>query len=497
MTNGFSDGGSGGGAPPGGSGFGAPPSGYGTPPSSVPFGQSGAFGPTPGGQPQGSFGQPQSSFGQPQGSPPTGAPQGFGAPQGSPPTGAPQGFGAPPGFGASPGFGAPPGFGAAPPPGVSHGFGAPPTFNPGGFGASGPTFTAPTGGLGFGRLVASGCITALVALGGVTFSVYRIWSSGSGSAGFPAMRPPGTAASAPVDPDDALGAKLDKYIEDCVNIFSPRAIDSRSRYLSWADAESGPTGQERVVYGVYTFPIEPSRCTAAITAAAAMPPQDARLEAAATAYGQALDALAPILVEADTYYSRQNYRDDAMAQGRTLHPRLMTAFDGFMKANSDFRGVIDELGNERETRLLARIANVPAQRPWFLILTSLRSAKRLVRIVDESQVDERGTITGLEPTTLASAVAEVERDVDALRAFASTNAQAMSPYSMYSSYERECNEFVIAAKELSRRVQANRRFDDSEMHIIAEMNMGETVSGSPMQVADGYDELVSAFNNLN
>ena len=38
----------------------------------------------------------------------------------------------------------------------------------------------------------------------------------------------------------------------CVNRLSARAYDSRKRYFSWA-AQSGPTGHERIIYGLYTI----------------------------------------------------------------------------------------------------------------------------------------------------------------------------------------------------------------------------------------------------
>jgi hypothetical protein len=116
------------------------------------------------------------------------------------------------------------------------------------------------------------------------------------------------AAAATLPP----AAKMNAYVE-CVNRLSERAYDSRKRYFSWA-AQSGPTGRERIIYGTYTI-YDTSGCRKNVGMANAMEPHDAALEAAATAYVDAVSKLEPLLKEADDYYSAENYKDDKMATG--------------------------------------------------------------------------------------------------------------------------------------------------------------------------------------
>ena len=59
---------------------------------------------------------------------------------------------------------------------------------------------------------------------------------------------PGGPAAAQTPPSIA---KINAYV-GCINRLSARAFQSRSRYFSWA-AKSGPTGQERIIYGTYTI----------------------------------------------------------------------------------------------------------------------------------------------------------------------------------------------------------------------------------------------------
>src|SRR5689334_234000 len=86
--------------------------------------------------------------------------------------------------------------------------------------------------------------------------------------------------------------KLNAYV-GCINRLSSRALESRARYFSWAP-KAGPTGKERIIYGLYTI-YDTADCQKKAEAANALEPRDAALEAAATAYVTAVTTLAPLL----------------------------------------------------------------------------------------------------------------------------------------------------------------------------------------------------------
>ncbi|MBN9008561.1 MAG: YiiG family protein, partial [Rhizobiales bacterium] len=136
---------------------------------------------------------------------------------------------------------------------------------------------------------------------------------------------PAVAQQAPSE-SAQLTEKLNAYI-GCINRLSERSYDSRRRYFSWA-AKSGPTGKERIIYGTYTI-YDTTDCKKNVEKANALEPHDAALEASATAYATAVGQLEPLLKEADDYYSQENYKDDKMAKGKALHPRLVAAWDAF------------------------------------------------------------------------------------------------------------------------------------------------------------------------
>ena len=89
----------------------------------------------------------------------------------------------------------------------------------------------------------------------------------------------------PSPPPSQLTEKLNAYV-GCINRLSERSYQSRSRYFSWAK-QSGPTGKERIIYGTYTI-YDTSDCKKSVEKANALEPRDAALEAAASAYADAV-----------------------------------------------------------------------------------------------------------------------------------------------------------------------------------------------------------------
>ena len=121
----------------------------------------------------------------------------------------------------------------------------------------------------------------------------------------------------------SLTEKINAYV-GCINRLSERSYDSLRRYFEWV-GKNGPTGKERIIYGTYTI-YDTADCVKNVEKANALEPRDAEIEAAATAYAKAVAKLAPLLKEADDYYSQENYKDDRMAKGKALHPLLVAAW---------------------------------------------------------------------------------------------------------------------------------------------------------------------------
>jgi hypothetical protein len=157
-------------------------------------------------------------------------------------------------------------------------------------------------------------------------------------------------ASAPSSGDDMkLAQKISAYI-DCINRHSNWTLGSRERYLDWVkDAKRGPTGREPVIYGLYPL-FDASSCREGIEKAARLPPAAPEIEQSAAAWIETFANLDTIVTEANTYYELENYKDDRMAKGKSMHPQLMDAFARFDGANDALYGKVvttQDLPNDR------------------------------------------------------------------------------------------------------------------------------------------------------
>ena len=173
----------------------------------------------------------------------------------------------------------------------------------------------------------------------------------------------------------SFAKKVQPYI-GCLNRLTERAIQSRSRYLSWAD-KSGPTGREKIVYGLYTL-YDPADCNRGISGANETEPHDAALEEAGTAFMSSLMALTPLVKEAADYYEQGDYKDDKMAKGQ-LHPRLMAAWDSFLAANGRLRDAVERINEQVQLEALARIEQTEGRKTRYFALTLMIKAKAAVR----------------------------------------------------------------------------------------------------------------------
>src|SRR5262249_45706762 len=166
---------------------------------------------------------------------------------------------------------------------------------------------------------------------------------------------------------------------------SERAYDSRARYFSWV-GKNGPTGKERIIYGTYTI-YDTSDCRKNVEKANGLEPRDAELEAAASAYAQAVTALEPLLKETDDYYRQEDYKDDRMAKGRALHPRLIAAWDAFASADKALRTGVETINDRRAAERVAAIEAKEGRTARYHVEVLMMQAKRLARALDADKPD--------------------------------------------------------------------------------------------------------------
>src|SRR6185437_3310184 len=273
--------------------------------------------------------------------------------------------------------------------------------------------------------------------------------------------------------------KLNAYV-GCINRLSARAYDSRSRYFSWA-AKSGPTGRERIIYGLYTI-YDTSDCKKNVEKANALEPHDAALEAAASAYAEAVGKLEPLLKEADDYYSREDYKDDKMAKGKALHPRLVAAWDAFAGADQKLRGEVDAINDRRALEKLAEIEQSEGKKARYYVEALMIQAKRVLRAQDTAKPDV---------AALTRAIADYEETVKGAEPFSGSGLARDKIGSIFISNAKS---YLVTAKQLMRRIRDHVPYSAGDRMMLGNAMSGWMVEGSPPRLLRDYNQLVDAYN---
>ncbi|MFV0678711.1 YiiG family protein [Ottowia sp.] len=303
----------------------------------------------------------------------------------------------------------------------------------------------------------------------------------------PAAAPAAPAAPAPevVDSAQVISDKLNAYIK-CYNGVNQSAQRSIERYASWVkNMDTGPTGQESIVYGLDTLASSAvSNCKDDITAAVAQTPAIDGLDNAARAY---LDALLPLndkLNEADNYYSRENHKDDAFAKGKAMHQPLRQAMQAFEVASTAMSNALDVENDKRQATELARVEQTEGRKLRYWHMATMADAKHLVHILDKASFN-------MEDAT--AKLAAYEKTADELVAYAKAHEDERPM--MWSSVDQHLETFRVAAKERLRRVRDKTPYNSGERMIVG--TDGEwMVKGSPGKLVHAYNDLIKSSNSL-
>lgn len=270
--------------------------------------------------------------------------------------------------------------------------------------------------------------------------------------------------------------KLNAYV-GCINRLSSRAYDSQTRYFSWAP-KSGPTGKERIIYGLYTI-YHTDDCKKSVDTANVLEPRDAALEAAASAYVSAVTTMGPLLKEADDYYSQENYKDDKMAKGRALHPRLVAAWDAFAAADKNLRAGVDAINDKRKLEQLKEIEAKEGKKTRYYVEAIMIDAKRVLRLQDTDKPD-------IEAIT--KAVGDYEASVKGFE-----DANAADGGKVSSFFTSNAKSVLVTSKQLMRRIRDKVPYTSGQK-MMMQPGSAWMVEGSPARLLRDYNQLVEAYN---
>jgi hypothetical protein len=272
--------------------------------------------------------------------------------------------------------------------------------------------------------------------------------------------------------------KLNAYV-GCINRLSSRAYESQSRYFSWAP-KSGPTGKERIIYGTYTI-YDTKDCAKNVDAANALEPRDAALEAAASAYVSAVTTLEPLLKDTDDYYTQENYKDDKMAKGRALHPKLVAAWDAFAAADKNLRAGVDAITDKRKLEQLKEIEAREGKTTRYYVEALMIDAKRVLRLQDSDRPD-------IEAIT--KAVSDYEATVKGFE-----DANAADGNKVSSMFTSNAKSVLVTSKQLMRRIRDKVPYTSGQK-MMMQPGSEWMVEGSPGRLLRDYNQLVSSYNSI-
>jgi len=276
----------------------------------------------------------------------------------------------------------------------------------------------------------------------------------------------------------SLTEKINAYV-GCINRLSERSYDSRKRYFSWA-AQSGPTGKERIIYGTYTI-YDTTDCKKNVEKANALEPRDASLESAASAYAEAVSKLEPLLKEADDYYSQEDYKDDRMAKGKALHPRLVAAWDAFATADRALRNGIEVIDDKRSGERLAAIEQSEGRKARYHVEALMIHAKRVLRTQDTAKPDL---------AAITQALNEYESIVKATEQLSGADGDAK----IGSMFIGSAKSFLTTAKQLMRRIRDKVPYSTGDRMMLSGGG-GWMVEGSPPRLLRDYNQLIESYNS--
>ena len=275
----------------------------------------------------------------------------------------------------------------------------------------------------------------------------------------------------------AFTEKMNAHV-GCINRLSERSYSSRSRYFSWANPK-GPTGKERIIYGTYTI-YDTSDCRKNVEKANTLEPRDAELEAAGSAYADAVSKLEPLLKEADDYYTQENYKDDKMAKGKALHPQLVAAWDAFAKADKDLRLNVETINDKRALERLAAIERSEGRKARYHVEALMIQAKRVLRAQKADKPD-------------MAAITQALNDYETATKDLENASNADDGQKIGSMFTRSAKSFLTSAKQLMRRVRDKTPYSQGDKMMI-NAGSGWMIEGSPDRLLRDYNQLIEAYN---
>ncbi|OJJ23108.1 hypothetical protein BKI52_01795 [marine bacterium AO1-C] len=272
------------------------------------------------------------------------------------------------------------------------------------------------------------------------------------------------------------------------NSFHKGVVRSYRSYFKWADKEKGPQNSKR------THP--------RISTLSDYSLKDAEEKIAATPEIANVDNLMQIVLKnarelfslvetANGYYKKENYKDDDFAEGKKLHPQLVTAFekyfDAYDKMNVPFKKLQDELFIYDVEKYKTDGKDIS-----YNLMVNMKSVEKSLGLIGNLDGSD---LKKIDLEAFDKEVKEFRKTHEALEKLSKNKEQVDSEFkSMNKNYlDTYINVGMSLIKEIrnfKERIQKNNfKYGITHPSIPDE--------GSPAKLRKLYSELIRAYNSLN
>lgn len=287
------------------------------------------------------------------------------------------------------------------------------------------------------------------------------------------------------DPENqAVLAKLQGYIQ-CLSDHSKRVFQAADAYLG--PLGGNPPTLDSVV--VLHATADPDKCVEAVAAAKQRQPAMPELESAGDAYASALASVFALTTEGAKSFDAQTPHRDA-AKRLALHGQLTTAFGEFERAQAQLFDQVFQINRKVHIDQLARREKKEGSNLAVRADRLMIHAEGLVQLAATAW----DRLDALDLNVLATHLAEIERDLHELSAYAVAEPAELRAFSGYWNVEDQVRVFVIANKQLIKRARDRVPYSDADKLMIAAGNEASVV-GSPASVIAAYNRLVEFYGH--
>jgi uncharacterized protein DUF3829 len=259
----------------------------------------------------------------------------------------------------------------------------------------------------------------------------------------------------------------------CLNRTMPRTNQSYQRYLSWVDAKGGPTCKESYIsYGLYTLYDDGiEKCKKATQVENPSFPKMAKtVGELAAAYAE----LVPLAKMADDYYQQQDYKDDNCAKGKSLHPKLMDAFNRYRMAASKLQGDLNVEKTQLDKKELDRLEQTQGRKLAWYVRSYLLEARDLMNTVPQEKS------MPFNPQSYLTTFDQLQKNYDALSNYVMANSGETQDVFWFSAFDSSSKQFYTKAKFLKRDLAEGKKADGEKLQ----------------DLVDQYNSFIGDANNL-